>query len=499
MQQETPVLHTARGGGTSTGGSIIVVTIVFMAVFVTMFGPLIGYLAVQYKWVESKTEQERALQIAEAGIEYYRWRLSHFPDDIQDGTGAPGPYVHVYDDPEEGPIGEFSLEVGGEVFCDEVQVVYATSTGYTYKDPDLTRTIVVKIARPTVADYSYIVDSPVIAGSSRTIVGPYHGNSLVKMEGNNLSAVTSRLVTGSCTLLNDCPGTKNGVYGPGTNPQWWQWGVAEIPFSNFDTVFNSVKDKAVASGLYYPKISDGTNGPYYGYYLELQDDKTVDVYKVDSVDWKEINTPADGDSNPDLPELVGPQSYSHSGLDSLREVEAVNVPIPQDCPVIYIEDNVWLEGEVSGKVTVVANDDGSAEPDLFLQDNITYETGGGVDGLTVLAERHLFIPFYVPDDMTINGVFFAQKGSYGRPSYYCESFTWWGACNDTMYLTYRLRNELTTNGTVISKLRTGTAWGTTQGFSVRNDNYDRYLADSPPPRTPYTSPNFRFIEWREVE
>lgn len=483
-------------------GSIIVITIVFTAVFVTLLASLLGYLLGQYRWVDARTEEERALQIAEAGIEYYRWHLAHFPDDIQDGTGVAGPYVHVYEDPETGAIGEFSLEIGGDVFCNEVQVVKATSTGYTYKDPNNKRSIAVTIARPTVADYSYIVDSPVYAGSSRTILGPYHGNSVVRMDADNLSSVTSKITTTTCGAggLGGCGSsgaTIDGVYGAGTHPEWWQSGVAEIPFTNFDYSFGTIEQKAIDEGIHLPKISNDASGPYYGYYLELKGDKTVDIYKVKTVNL--ISSKLGTDDTIQLRELLGPTTYSHSGLDSKRDVVSLGVPIPQACPLIYVSDRTWLEGEVSGKVTVVANDTGTAEPDLFLQDNITYQTGSDVDGLTVLAEGNLLIPLYVPDDMEINGVFFAQKGAYGRNFYKQSGYTCSGCTDIGSYGSYRLRDTLTTNGTIISKLRTGTAWGTVQGFSTRYDNYDRNLAKNPPPRTPFTSQNFRFIEWREVE
>lgn len=463
-----------------TRGDILIITLVAIAVFMGLFASLLGYLMTQYRYVDNATEGERALQIAEAGIEYYRWHLSHWPEDLQDGTGTPGPYEHIYEDPEVGPIGAFSLEIGGEVLCDQVQVVEATSTGWTFDDPDNTRTIVARIARPTVADYSYIVDAHVWAGASRIIVGPYHSNGVVRMDGDNRSAVTSKVDTANCGTvgLGGCTGTITGVYGAGSNPQWWRWAQPDIPFSNFDYDFAAMESVAQSDGIYLPKISNDTS--VYGYYLTLKDDRTVDIYEVTSIwDWVEHYTPAN--QYIDMPELAGTIS------DHLTLID--NEPIPQDCPLIYVSDRTWLEGTVSGKVTVVANATSSAAPDLFLQNDITYSTTTGDDGLTVLAERNLLIPLYVPDDMTIQGVFFAQKGAYGRSHY--------GWLSD--YNSYRDRNSLTTIGTVVSKLRTGTRWNDGQAFDTRNDLYDRTIADSPPPLTPFTSPDFRFIDWREVD
>ncbi len=461
-------------------GSVLITSIVFMSVFMILFSSLMSYLLTQYKWAEIKTEETKALHIAEAGIEYYRWRMSHFPTDLTDGTGGPGPYVHVYDDPDSGAIGEFSLEIGGDLLCGEVQVVHATSTGWTYKKPTIKRSISVQIARPTVADYSYIVDSNVWAGSSRTIIGPYHSNGVIRMDADNRSAVTSKVDTASCsaTGLGGCTGTINGVYGTGSHPEWWLWNQADIPFTNFDYDFGQMENTAKTDGIYLPKVSDDTSS--FGYYLVFRSDKKVDIYEVDNI-WNWITSYAPGGNYETMPELTG-------NMNNYRHLIRTD-DIPQACPLIYVSDRTWIEGVVSGKVTVVANDIGAATPDMFIQGNITYATSGDVDGLTALAERYLLIPLYVPNDMTINGVFFAQKGAYGRSHY---GSVW-------PYNSYRYRNSLTTNGTIVSKLRTGTAWSDGQGFSIRNDLYDRNLAKTPPPLTPFTSPDFRFIEWSEVQ
>jgi hypothetical protein len=234
---------------------------------------------------------------------------------------------------------------------------------------------------------------------------------------------------------------------------------------------------AINDGIFLPKISNDSTK--FGYYLVLHDNHTVDVYKVTSVSWISEYTP--DEQTISFPEILGNPSTHRTLIDTYA--------IPQACPLIYVSDRTWLEGTVSGKVTVVANATSTDQPDLFLQNNITYASGSGVDGLTVLAERYLLIPLYVPDNMTISGIFFAQKGAFGRDHY--------GSVGG--YNSYRDLSSLTTNGTVVSKKRTGTSWTDGQAFSTRIDNYDRGLATSPPPMTPFTSPNFRFIEWREAD
>ncbi|MEK7518632.1 MAG: hypothetical protein AAB549_01795, partial [Patescibacteria group bacterium] len=57
--------------------SILVVT----GLFVTL-----GMLALQFVITQNaasrfRVDRERAIQIAEAGVDYYRWHLAHVPDD----------------------------------------------------------------------------------------------------------------------------------------------------------------------------------------------------------------------------------------------------------------------------------------------------------------------------------------------------------------------------------------------------------------------------------
>lgn len=469
---------------TETGG-LLVLTLLMATVFTVLSASLLRYLAVQHQLTASQTARAQSLHIAEAGVEYYRWHLSHFPEDITDGTGSTGPYTHVYYDPEGDAIGEFSLEIGGDVLCDKVQVVYATSTGFTYSNPEVTRSIFARIARPTIADYSYIVDGNVFAGDTRTIVGPYHGNGVVRMDADNLSAVTSKIDTTSCVGagLGNCPGGGDeipGIYGSGTHPEWWLTAQPDIPFSNFDFDFSEMETTAQADGIYLPKVSNDTSN--FGYSLDLQADGTVDVYRVTSI-WKWITGTLPSMNNATTPELS--QNINNN------RVFIETHTIPASCPLIYSADRLWVRGTVNGKVTIVAYNNGGYAPDVFIHDDIDYTTTDGSDGLSLLAENHLLLPLHVPNTLNIRGIFMALNGSYGRP--------WYSLAQAWPDTAFRDRNTLNTTGTVVSKLRTGTQWTDGQGFSVRNDNYDRNLVDAPPPLTPFTSSDFRFIEWREVE
>ena len=77
---------------------------------------------------------ERAFELAEAGIEYYRWHLAHVSDDFQDGTGGPGPYVHDFKDSSGVVIGRYSLNIAPPQSGSTVVAV--ESTGYLLDNPN---------------------------------------------------------------------------------------------------------------------------------------------------------------------------------------------------------------------------------------------------------------------------------------------------------------------------------------------------------------------------
>ena len=91
-------------------------------------------------------------------------------------------------------------------------------------------------------------------------------------------------------------------------------------------------------------------------------------------------------------------------------------------------------------------------PSVFLAGNITYATNDGSSGLTIVAEDSVLIPLNVPDSMTVHGIFVAQGGLYGR-NYYTNSYNCnHGYCVGSTWASYVTRSQLTTEGSVVSKL-----------------------------------------------
>lgn len=127
--------------GTQKKGYLIVLILVFGAIFLTMLVSFMGYVVTLQRSQVISYNKERALDIAEGGLNYYKWFLAHNPGDTTNGTGLPGPYTGVFTDPEGEDIGEFSLEIGSSTACGEVYAIDITSTGNTYDEPGVGRTV----------------------------------------------------------------------------------------------------------------------------------------------------------------------------------------------------------------------------------------------------------------------------------------------------------------------------------------------------------------------
>lgn len=470
-------------------GYLLVVVLVFGSVFLVMATAFVGYIVTQSQITEMRIQRAKALNIAEAGLDYYKWYLAHNPNDMTNGTGAEGPYVHVYNDPEGGPIGEFSLEIASSSFCGEVYAVDITSTGHTYEDPDVQRVVYGRYAKPTVAEYSYIINSNVWAGPDRTIIGPYHSNGVIRMDGTNNSTVTSGQGTWKCNS-NVLPceptgATLNGVYGDGSNDDLWTYPVPPIDFGGLTLDLDLIKQKAQAGGGVYIGPSNAQ-----GYRVRFNANGTIDLYRVThTTEYWGYTQEADW------------QKESHV----IRNSTFVrNYAIPSACPLVYVEDKVWIDGAVSGKVTIAAaNGNTGVNPSIILNDNVTY--AHATSGLLAIAEQDVLVGLQVPSVMTLNGIFVAQNGRFGR-NHYCDT-----DCSDksgsqalpATLAQYEQRNTLTINGTIVSNGREGTRWvqGSvfTSGFNTRYNSYDRDLVANPPPLTPEVSDTYEFIEWREVE
>jgi len=481
-------------------GVITTYVLVFGVIFLLLLSALLGFILMQLRQASQKVAWNEALHLAEAGIDYYRWHLRHFPDDLQDGQtwccdtppcSVCGPYEHSYSDPENKVEGKFSLEIGGNIQCGEVTAVSVTSTGWTDQFPDTKRKVTVKYIRSSVADYAYLLNDNVWAGSDREIKGPYHSNGGIRMDGENNALVTSAKDTWLCTssfgcdYLN-CPGgctrEGNACRCPGVfttangNEELFRYPVPPFDFEGITMDLAAIKDltKNQGQGIYLPPSGEE------GYYVILKKE-SIDVYKITDLDPVYTYNLEDG------------WHWEYSVIGS-KESTPTNYPIPGDCSLVFVEDDLWIEGEVEGKLTVISSDleDPGKETNVWLTGDILYKHTDGSDGLVLLAQHNNLITLHSPDNMELHGIYIAQTGHFGRNHYECSDYP--QDCK---------KKYLEMYGSVVSESRVGTKWsyswgGFASGYERRENIYDPQQSYNPPPFLPYTSDTFEFKEWEEL-
>lgn len=241
----------------------------------------------------------------------------------------------------------------------------------------------------------------------------------------------------------------------------------------------SIQTYAESSGVYLPPSEEDE----YGYKIVFNSNGTFDAYPVTAVT----------------------EIWGYSTDDGWEEEEtiiaatgpAVNHSVPADCPVVFVEDNVWLQGTVSGKVTLAAAnlESGAINPDIVVTGNVAYAHAYD-DGLTAIAEDSVLISLESPDVMQLSGIYVASGGHFGRHRYDASGIHAVPAGLES----YVLRSTLTTFGTFASSGTVDTKWTSSgafiSGYSARTDTHDTLLGVLPPPFTPATAADFRFTDWR---
>jgi len=462
----------------------MLLSLVFGTIILMVLGALSSFVLTENRAQSIGTEKSKGLTLAEGGLEYYRWFLAHNPGDLTNGTGLPGPYEFDYKDPEGDVTGKISLDIAGNISCGVVTSIDIDATG-TPLDADTSSTIRARYSQPTVAQYSYVLNSTVWAGADRIINGPYHSNGGIRMDGTANAPVTSSLTSWLCTPSFGCnPSvTSTGVWGLGANQYLWSYPKPQVDFGAIASDFSVLKTAAQSVGRYYPRFSSGVDPASQsfnrGYRLIFNPTGTVTVRRVSATTVLGGVVPVDGSSSTI-------QDFSLINTEAFFQTYT----IPANCGLIFVEDNVWVEGTIVGKVTLVAANvvNVGIAPSVVLRNNIVYANANS--GLTLFSERNIIVAPNAPNNMTLNGIFIAQGGAFGRNLYACPG-------------PYEPKGTLTIRGTTVSNLRTGTKWrfgcgATDGGYQVRIDAYDRPLSTNPPPFTPVTSPEFEFVDWREI-
>ncbi len=451
------------------GGVSILVLIVGLMGGLVM-GAMITLVGSDYMSSTRATTYEQALSLAEAGVNYYRWHLSHDPQDYQDGTGQPGPYVHDFKDPQGDVVGTFELSITPP--DPGSTVVTIESVGRTIDNPEISRKVKVKYGIPSIARYSFLHNADVWFGQGLTVHGRVLSNGGIRQDGINNSIIQSAKETYTCNYDTGCnpPQTKNGVWGNGGDQELWDFPAPPMDFDGFSVDFAEMRAAAQASGSYY-----GSSGNP-GYHFVFKSTGQVDVYRVTRTRY-----------------YYGYNDGSCSRLyQRIRNENLVNTFDLSTTKVFFVEDTVWVEGTVRGEATVVAARFPilSYQEDMWIKDSVTYTAKDGSDSLGLIAQGNIYFAKDVPNDFEIDAALLAQQGRILRHyyGYWCGNYS------------NAVRNHLEIYGSVISNQKSYWNWGTgsslSSGFSTRDVVYDGSMYLEPPPYFP-TSGDYEIISWEE--
>jgi len=483
-------------------GSLLIGILVFSSISLIVITGIISWFIVTIRATRTTTEKELAFQIAEAGIDYYRWHLAHAPQDFKDGTVVgeqvnipgeiSGPFVHDFYDKNSVKIGAFTLlittpELGSTV-------VTVQSTGSVVSNFEVSRTLLSKLAIASFAKYAFVANDDMRFGEGTVVRGPVHSNGGVRFDG-----VAYNVVTSSRENYDDPDHSGSNEFGVHTHsgaddpvppadvplrPDVFVAGrefpVPAVDFSGITLDLAELKALSQETEGRYITASGGV-----GYRIVLKDDDTFDLYTVNSF----AGVPHSSCSN------VGGNDDWSTWSPGAETLTGTSYPFP-DNGIIFVEDHVWIQGKINtAKLTIAAGrfpNTPSTHRNIILNDDLEYTLYDGQDVIGLIAQKNIHVPLYSPDVLKIDAAMISQNGRIGR-NYY-----WPGNGSSTGCGTNASRDTIEINGMIGSAKRYGFAWSDGTGYTNRIIDYDADLLYSPPPSFPLTSDAYQTIYWEEV-
>jgi hypothetical protein len=480
----------------------------------------------------STNKNQLALNIADAGVNYYLWHLSHSAADFKDGnpsatinttgdfTGYYGPFVHDYKDDNNVIVGTYTLYIKPKSAGSSVAIVRSIGTT---SDGKYIRSVEAEIGAPSFASYSLAGDVAIWFGNTESANGPVHSNVGIRMDGANTDDVTSANATyvppsnlgGNGSTVRPGVWCNSAVTTPVNcntrSKADWRYPVPSIDFNAITGDLCNLKKTAFLTEAstaalaasptacsnvsvsrtpsYIPRVATTFNARR-GYLIELNNATTYNLYSVSNETYSYTNN----------------TTYTNTYTSALtRTLIANNIAIPSS-GVIFVEDNVWIRTNptFNGRVTIASGRLASAteQTSVVIADDIKYAQKDGSDAIGIIAEQDITVAPYAPPrpgdavanyPFEINAALIAKDGHVWFPADYISRDTpvWSGNSN----------KRLVYYGSIATRQSWTWLWtssGTpTDGFEYNETNFDYNLLYAPPPSFPITS-TYDILKWREV-
>ncbi len=485
-------------------GSAIAYGLVIIAAISIILTSVIQFVAAQIRYASYVEVKENTFHIAESGIYFYRWYLAHqikgkSQDEIEDfWNGSPlgvgMPYVKDYLDNVEDKIGETEIEITFPT--GDHNIVEITSIGNTVEKPEITRTIKATLRRSLWSDFAVISDDLICFDESWTINGKIIGNNGVHFDG-----IANNIVMAGVSSYDDINPIHATYIG---KPSVWtlmaddslvftagkKYPVPKKDFSGVSSYLQTIKNESQADGADNNCTGDGCyfDNTAMGRRIILNNNGTMDVCIVSSIGTG---------SNENEPKKYKKWASSGTGNDCSGSDYRKTFTLPDE-GVIFVEDNIWIEGTINeNRLTIAAASISDSDDDarIFIglgSADVKYTNYNGDDVLGLIAEGNISILNGVSDDLEINAALLSQNGEIEKIEYNEE------CCGSGCQLG---KNNINIFGNVITK--GGLAFSYHKDCPkapamTRSITYDSNLYTYPPPFFPADS--FYYVDnWEEVQ
>lgn len=513
-------MYNSGIGRKTKRGSTLAYGLVIMASVAVLLSSILTFVASQIKNSLYTNAKEQSFQIAESGIHFYKWYLAHNTDgrttaqiqafwDSGSALGVGSAYAVDYEDPSSGEtVGRYSIEVDPPT--QGSTMVIARVTGWTTKYPNNTRTIQVRFRRPSWSESAVLANDFMRFGAGTEVYGRIHSNQGIRFDG-----VAHNLVTSSVATADDPDhggGNEFGVHThdaptdplpPSAVPARVDVFEAGREFPVTTTDFNGV----LGDLSYMKSEAQAGHGRYFndsgvGRKILLKTNDSYDVCGVASFDAVSngitsysgaVSGATGGFAGTNGNACVATSCCDYAACPWIRPaqhsrgkcVSLSNYPIVDD-GVIFVEDNVWLSGQISGKKMAVVAADliGGAAPSVYIGNDILYTAYDGTDIIGVIGQNDIEIIRDSETDLRIDAALLAQQGRVGRENY--------GMAD--------IKTVITVYGAMATNQRYGFAWTNgfqDWGYTTRNLYYDNNLLYYPPPYFP-TGTQYAIDLWEEL-
>ena len=520
-------------------GSAIAYALVVIVILGMLLSNLLTFISSRLTAGYRAESKQEALQVAEAGVFFYRWYLAHNTDgrtaqqidNFWSGTpiGVGSVYEDDFEDPWGDPIGRYQISI--EPPIQGSTIANATVVGWTNKYPLTKRTIKIRFRRPSWSENIVLADDDMRFGNGTTVSGKIHSNKGIRFDGLALGNVSSTLGT-----YNDpdhlggneigvhthklIDGTVNDTFRAAESnpasipirtdvfPAGRRILVPEIPFN---TLVSDLGFMRAEAAIKYDNAGVGRR-------IILKENGNFDTCKVNSYSiapetncGSSISLPGDATSATNaiinyfgtVSGATGGNAWKNGtscfttagciagafnfigGTNGICTVNLTTAAIP-DNGIIFVANNVWVDGVINNKkVTIVAaeldDEPGytAVKKNIFIgMNNISYTNHDGRDIIGLIAQNNILTIRDSQNFLEIDAALLAKDGKVGR-----------------CYYNGIIKNTITINGSLATKIRYGFAYGNT-GYINRNLNFDDDLLYYPPPYFP-TGSQYAVDLWEE--